>query len=171
MTLCLHAAPSQTIAPPRCTLVLIHPLTQEKVAGSHSACLTRASGTATSTGMHTSRAAGFHLKSKRPGRPWPCSLDAFMPVHHGHLPSTPSRTHYCRVGNTIGFTKQVSHLWPPCDYHHTGVSCLGTATCLWDFTWLQLCHRSLALSTVFFRQDQYLGVWIPFCSYASAIAP
>lgn len=81
---------------------------QEKVAGSRFACLMRVSGTAASTGLHTARAACFHLRSRRPDFPWPCCPDALMPAHHGHLPSTPSCTLCCRVGNPIGIAKRAT---------------------------------------------------------------
>lgn len=141
---------------------------QEKVAGSRFACLTRVSGTAASTGLHTVRAAWFHLKSRRPDFPWPCCLDAFMPAHRGHLPPAPSCTRRRGVGNPIDFTKQVSNMRLLCDSHRRDVSYPGTAVCLWGFTRPQLYHLTLRLSTAFLRQLQHLVAQVPFCSYAPA---
>lgn len=86
---------------------------QEKVSESHFACLTGVSGTAASIGLYTTRAACFHLKSRRPDFPWPCCLDTVMSAHHGHLLSTPSCSLCCRIGHLISFIKQVSHMHCP----------------------------------------------------------
>lgn len=81
---------------------------QEKVSGSHFVCLARVSSTAASTGLHTARS-----RSRRPDFPWPCCPDAFMPAHHGNLPSTPIHTRRCKSHQLY----QASHTWLLCDSH------------------------------------------------------
>lgn len=140
---------------------------QEKVTGSRFACLMRVSDTAASTGLHTARAACFHLKSRTPDFPHPCCLDTFLAAHHGHLPSTPSHPTLTAAGLEIPLA--LPREWATCGCSvipTTEVSHTEAALCLWDCHRPQIYHLTLDSYTAFFRHLQCLVAWIPFHSYA-----
>lgn len=134
---------------------------QEKVAGSPFVCLARASGTTASTGLHTARAACFHLKRRKPDFPWPCCLDAFMTAHHGHLPSTPIHFQHTRleIPSTLPSKSYVAALL----FSPRGISFPGTAKYLWDFS---SCTILLLLHHLHFSGSSntlwpFLSLWSP----------